>query len=522
MPQPQDEHHARRRGGEKLSYVLLFILLFLLPARSFQHGFHYQDLVIAFRHPSRNTKGFCTGVEKNYVLPQFEFLAALNTSQCSTFAKSLALRPFFHSSTIPFYSIRYGDDIVGPNFTKDLADVSRRCILTYGLFHLLAAGKNPSDTAASACKASNSKGYNHKKGVFSTTIPKYSLSTKLGKRWRVGVVGVSDQNEEILLSSRQKENAVNAFQPFLHGTAGLDPTLRQLDERGPPPELDFFIFIFPKCGQVLLCLRLAQGPGTGKGYTFASKPRRPRSGVLKALAAYREKATFISPTAMDPELAWVMNNMGGVRKRSRVFDPFMGSGSLLFTASLLGAEELFGSDAAQELMGGESRVNKQLIIKSFAYDKNDFSQWVDSLTSPVPVLTQADILSRQLHPLFRSGYYDSIVTDPPYNIKAKVFGKAETATDTKAATARQQTIIPVIFALIDIAASVLVPGGRLVFFLPEWTKQDIGCNKKSDANILSYMLSRTPKAFKVVFTLPQTFSPSFTRWLVCLEKSVNE
>ena len=105
---------------------------------------------------------------------------------------------------------------------------------------------------------------------------------------------------------------LRAFLPFFIDKAGLDPTLERRDERGLPPDLDFHILVLPG-KKVLLCRRLAKGPAVGKGYTYSSTPRRPRGGVLKALAKRREEALAISPTAMEPELGLLMCNMGKYR-----------------------------------------------------------------------------------------------------------------------------------------------------------------------------------------------------------------
>jgi tRNA (guanine10-N2)-methyltransferase len=46
---------------------------------------------------------------------------------------------------------------------------------------------------------------------------------------------------------------------------------------------------------------------------------------------------FISNTTMDPLLSLVMANMGLARENTIVYDPFVGSGSLLLSAAYFGS-----------------------------------------------------------------------------------------------------------------------------------------------------------------------------------------
>lgn len=80
---------------------------------------------------------------------------------------------------------------------------------------------------------------------------------------------------------------------------------------------------------------------------------------------------------------------------------------------------------------------------------------------------------------------------------------------------RQQAAMPAIVKLMELAAHVLVPGGRLVFFLPVWEKHDFSA---SDGVTPPSALPPLPSALRLIAVLPQIFSPTFVRWLVCVEK----
>lgn len=509
---------------QRFSVLCLLLVLLLLLPQSHGYGLRPHQLFVTFRNPSRNTMGFRIGHKQEYVLPQMEFLSAFNATNhhpsSSTRSSSIALRPLTTQPTIPFYRIERVHSGDKTDFEDQLAQTVQRCILAYGLFRLLATGESLAAAAANAASLL-SRGAIERDNVHPTTLLS-DTSNIIQPKWRVGVVDLQDEP-----NSNDNDAVLKAFHPYFH--ANLDLALQQRNEKDPPPDLDFVIFLLPNQAGVLLCRRLAQGPAIGKGYSYSTTPRRPRGGILKRLAERRLEAAFSTPTAMEPEIAWVMSNLARVRVGSKVLDPFVGSGSLLFAASLLGAGELVGTDAAVELVGEGEGTAKGEIMKSFVYGKEEFSPWVPPLSGcvrpPVHFLGQADILTWENYPLlFRREYYDCIVTDPPYDLKAKVQGpKTGTAAgegETDKAKERQQAAMPAIVKLMEMAAHVLVPGGRIVFFLPVWGKHDFESRKAAPTDSVSppSALPPLPSVLRPVTALPQVFSPTFVRWLVCVEK----
>ena len=66
---------------------------------------------------------------------------------------------------------------------------------------------------------------------------------------------------------------------------------------------------------------------------------------------------FLGNTSMDPQLSILMANQAQVKKGDIIYDPFVGSGSLLITASLFGAYTI-GTDIDFMMMHGRSRPTR--------------------------------------------------------------------------------------------------------------------------------------------------------------------
>ena len=209
-------------------------------------------------------------------------------------------------------------------------------------------------------------------------------------------------------------------------------------------------------------------------------------------------------------------------KGARILDPCCGSGRLLLYAAALGATKLVGVDSDSTVWEGaedEFRRHRAIDGKS-------------ALTTPT--FFRGDVMDpSSTEPLCTPDSFDAILCDPPYNVGAPVLldgidtrprnhhrdedadvaglkcerGKSSSATD----------LVP---HLLDIARTVLVSGGRIVFFLPvrgkEQSKQleelleSRGWKHENEALGSLRLLSDS--------SLRQRFSPTFSRWLVCLEK----
>ena len=161
-------------------------------------------------------------------------------------------------------------------------------------------------------------------------------------------------------------------------------------------------------------------------------------------------------------------------------------------------------------------------------------------SSPLPAVVPTFVVGDVWNPsstaaLCTPNSFDAIICDPPYNIGAPVLvdgqdsrprnyhdkghGFRRNESGESWGGASSPDIIP---SILSIAANVLVMGGRIVFFLPvrggDMTKsseellslrgfpQDGGCDKSCPLRLLRHSSRR------------QNFSPTFSRWLVCMEK----
>ena len=178
---------------------------------------------------------------------------------------------------------------------------------------------------------------------------------------------------------------------------------------------------------------------------------------------------YLGPTSMDHEMAAVMANMGQVSRNSLVFDPYVGTGSILVACSHLGAMTfggdidvkviLWGKDSAS---GGGKKVNLWSNFDSYG------------LRRPL------GILRCDAHALpFRNEteeVFDAVVCDPPYGIRAggrksggKKAGMKEVPKDLKDShipSTGTYTMSECLVDLLDFSAKLLKQGGRLVYFFP--------------------------------------------------------
>lgn len=171
-----------------------------------------------------------------------------------------------------------------------------------------------------------------------------------------------------------------------------------------------------------------------------------------------KRRSYIGPTSMDSELSLIMANMALLKENDLVLDPFVGTGSVLVACSTFGAK-CFGIDIDIRVLSGKKSRN---VFSNFAqYDL------------PLPELIRAD---NSLSPLVFSDYFDAIVCDPPYGIRAGARRCGCPSEKFKAIPSEFKTThIPrtqvyeaddVMCDLVAFAARVLRVGGRLVYCLP--------------------------------------------------------
>ncbi|KAL7545316.1 hypothetical protein ACHAWF_008675 [Thalassiosira exigua] len=176
-----------------------------------------------------------------------------------------------------------------------------------------------------------------------------------------------------------------------------------------------------------------------------------------------KKRAYLGPTSMDSELSLIMTNLALIRKGSMVFDPFVGTASILLTAALRGAY-VFGTDIDLRVLRGRSE------------DENIASNFKQYGLRP-PELVRCDNAIYHRHFRDHLPMFDAIVTDPPYGIRAgakksgaRKEGEVRPILDEHrydhVAQTRPYAVSDVMADLLNVAAMTLKMGGRLVYVIP--------------------------------------------------------
>ena len=186
-----------------------------------------------------------------------------------------------------------------------------------------------------------------------------------------------------------------------------------------------------------------------------------------------QKRYFIGHTSMNAGLSLIMSNMGLVDDGHIVFDPFVGTGSLLVTAAYHGAY-VMGADIDYMLIHGRARPSRhnqkkrapdESVLKNLQqYDLG--SRYVDIL-----------VADSSQYKLYRSfPLFDAIITDPPYGIReASLKISSNSLLNCNASRdgnivhypqSTQYSLTDCIVDLVSFAAQYLKIGGRLVYWLP--------------------------------------------------------
>ncbi|WFD33340.1 tRNA (guanine(10)-N(2))-methyltransferase [Malassezia cuniculi] len=222
---------------------------------------------------------------------------------------------------------------------------------------------------------------------------------------------------------------------------------------------------------------------------FFGRKIKDRSGVVPARdlidVLSLKKRSYIGNTSMESEMSIIMANMAHAGPSSFVYDPFAGTGSMLYACSIFGAMS-FGSDIDGRMLRGReadgptgiARSAKQYGLQGRILDCAVF----DTTHSPwrAPFRTSSG-----------GGIFDAIVTDPPYGIRAgaKRLGRRDVSQqrdephimpDGRLAHTMPDYIPPtrpyrlseLVDDLMRYASALLRPGGRLVFWLPTMTEDN--------------------------------------------------
>ena len=232
--------------------------------------------------------------------------------------------------------------------------------------------------------------------------------------------------------------------------------------------------------------------------------RRTNRGILKKYALKNrvvesDQVAYDTSTAMEPEIGFLMINLAlagrdPTSSSSRVLDPCCGSGRLLLYAAASGVSKLVGVDYNQNVYRDAG----------LEFERYNFAP---------PIFIQGNVQSpMSTDVLCTLNSFDAIVCDPPYGIGAPILsGDTEKGEESINKESESRDIIS---SIISIANNVLVKEGRLVFLLPvQGDSMSIPLEK-----LLQLDLEKSNLCLLKSSSRLQRFSPTFARWLVCMEK----
>lgn len=279
-----------------------------------------------------------------------------------------------------------------------------------------------------------------------------------------------------------------------------------------------------------------------------------------------KKRVYIGNTSMEAEMSLLMASMALAGPGKLIYDPFAGTGSMLYASAVFGAMA-FGSDIDGRPMRGKENISdsnsqtgivksaKQYGVRDHILDTVVFdmtqSPWRKDLLFPVNDEQREETGRR------RTGVVDGIVADPPYGVRAgaKRLGKRDPEKQRTEAYwmpdglgpgrgcwshERSDYISPtrpyhledLVNDLLDYAYSLLCDGGRLVFWLPsmnhvedEETNDDggeAGNHTKPSAGSVSIDLPQHRRKagqgrMRMIHYSLQDFG-RWGRWLITMEK----
>ncbi|AQK71729.1 uncharacterized protein LOC100280406 [Zea mays] len=229
------------------------------------------------------------------------------------------------------------------------------------------------------------------------------------------------------------------------------------------------------------------------------------------LPTYQLKSRkYIGPTAMDAEMAFLMANQGLASPGKLVYDPFVGTGSILVAAAHFGAMTM-GADIDIRVVRDGRGPNCNVW--------SNFEQY--KLPEPLCLLRADNNL-----PPWRPGLkemFDAIICDPPYGVRAggrKSGGRKlikgvkgpytvpDEKRDNHIPSTAPYSLAECVHDLLHLAARMVVMGGRLVFFYPVLRGEDGTANPQFPEH----------PCFKLITSSEQILSFRYSRVLLTMVK----
>ncbi|KAJ1919147.1 hypothetical protein H4219_002196 [Mycoemilia scoparia] len=227
---------------------------------------------------------------------------------------------------------------------------------------------------------------------------------------------------------------------------------------------------------------------------------------------------YLGTTSMDAELSLVMANQALARPGTLMYDPFVGTGSMMLTCAEFGSYTM-GSDIDGRQIRGTAGYRKGINGIKANIDQYKLSHRI--LGNVVFDICQNPWRAMDLYK--DSGWIDLIVTDPPYGVRAgaKKLGRRNGTVEDYSfkivdgvENHKRKDYYPptvayemedVVVDLLEFAAKMLVVRGRLVYWIPTVTEE--------------YQLDDIPihPALELVANSEQPFG-SWSRRLITMEK----
>ncbi|KAL2084609.1 hypothetical protein ACEWY4_020127 [Coilia grayii] len=226
-----------------------------------------------------------------------------------------------------------------------------------------------------------------------------------------------------------------------------------------------------------------------------------------------KKRHFIGNTSMDAGLSFIMANHARVKEHDLVYDPFVGTGSLLVACCQFGAY-VCGTDIDYNTIHGagkSSRTNQKWRgpdenIRANLRQYGTERQYVDVLISDA---------SKSIWR--REALFDAIITDPPYGIREStrrtgshkdiIKPPEDFCGESHVPVSMEYRLSDIFSDLLNFAAHHLVMGGRLVYWLPIYRPEY--CEE---------MIPLHP-CLSLISNCEQVFSTHTSRRLITMEKT---
>ncbi|KAJ7218113.1 S-adenosyl-L-methionine-dependent methyltransferase [Mycena pura] len=245
---------------------------------------------------------------------------------------------------------------------------------------------------------------------------------------------------------------------------------------------------------------------------------------------------YYGNTSMESEVSLLMANQALAGPSKLIYDPFCGTGSMAYPVAYFGAR-VFGSDIDGRQMRGKAGKSE------LDHNCQDEPPGVLRAAKQYGVADRiVDLCTFDVtrNPWRCGNLFDTIVTDPPYGVRAgaKRLGRKRELTDARkaakieyqlSARSGHEPYIPptkpyelslLAADLVLLARYLLKPGGRLVFFLPTVNENYEEVDIQSMLCEGMVVVANSLQDFGSWGRRVSTFHRSFSSRLICINKQL--